>query len=323
MMMMSLVVTAASAGTIPGQPKPDYPQTRSDGIIETQFGEAVADPYRWLENDVRNDAEVRAWVVEQNKLTASYLETLPGREIFASRLKALFNFQRMGTPRKAGENYFYTRNDGLQNQSVLMVQQGTSGTPKLLIDPNAWAKDGATALAEWQPSPNGRYLAYAVQDGGTDWRTLRVIDAETGASLEDDIKWVKFSNIAWTKDNAGFFYSRFAEPQKGAAFQSLNTNQQVWYHKVGTKQAEDRLIYKSPDRPLLGHSAEVTDDGRYILITSSGGTDERYELTVGSLGAKQGVSKSVRFKTLIGGLDYEWQLAGSVGPTFYFRTNRA
>ncbi len=323
MMILSLAATAASAGTVPGQPKPDYPHTRSDGIVETQFGEKVADPYRWLENDVRNDAEVRNWVDQQNKLTGSYLETLPGRDIFASRLKQLFNFQRMGTPRKAGENYFYTRNDGLQNQSVLMVQQGVSGTPKLLIDPNAWAKDGATALAEWQPSPNGRYLAYAVQDGGTDWRTLRVIDAETGAALEDDIKWVKFSNIAWTKDNAGFFYSRFAEPKKGAAFQSLNTNQQVWYHKVGTQQAEDRLVYQTPDRPLLGHSAEVTDDGRYILITSSGGTDERYELTVGSLDAKQGLSKAVKFKKLVGGLDYEWQLAGSVGPTFYFRTNRA
>ncbi len=323
MMMMSMLATAASAGPVTGQPKPDYPHTRSDSIVETQFGEDVADPYRWLENDVRADPEVRTWVDQQNKLTASYLETLPGRDIFAGRLKELFNFQRMGTPRKAGESYFFTRNDGLQNQSVLMVQHGADGTAKLLLDPNSWAKDGATALAEWQPSPNGRFLAYAVQDGGTDWRTLRVIDAETGAALEDDIKWVKFSNIAWTKDNGGFFYSRFAEPQKGAAFQSLNTNQQVWYHKIGTKQAEDRLIYQTPDRPLLGHSAEVTDDGRYILITSSGGTDERYELTVGKLDARHGLGKAVKFKTLVGGLDFEWQLAGSVGPNFYFRTNRA
>ncbi len=323
MMMMSMLATAASAGPVPGQPKPDYPHTRSDSIVETQFGEDVADPYRWLENDVRADPEVRTWVDQQNKLTAAYLDTLPGRDIFAGRLKELFNFQRMGTPRKAGESYFFTRNDGLQNQSVLMVQHGADGTAKLLLDPNSWAKDGATALAEWQPSPNGRFLAYAVQDGGTDWRTLRVIDAETGAALEDDIKWVKFSNIAWTKDNGGFFYSRFAEPQKGAAFQSLNTNQQVWYHKIGTKQAEDRLIYQTPDRPLLGHSAEVTDDGRYILITSSGGTDERYELTVGKLDAKHGLGKAVKFKTLVGGLDFEWQLAGSVGPNFYFRTNRA
>lgn len=323
MMMMSMLATAASAGPVPGQPKPDYPHTRSDSIVETQFGEDVADPYRWLENDVRADPEVRTWVDQQNKLTASYLETLPGRDIFAGRLKELFNFQRMGTPRKAGVSYFFTRNDGLQNQSVLMVQHGADGAAKLLLDPNSWAKDGATALAEWQPSPNGRFLAYAVQDGGTDWRTLRVIDAETGAVLEDDIKWVKFSNIAWTKDNGGFFYSRFAEPQKGAAFQSLNTNQQVWYHKIGTKQAEDRLIYQTPDRPLLGHSAEVTDDGRYILITSSGGTDERYELTVGKLDARHGLGKAVKFKTLVGGLDFEWQLAGSVGPNFYFRTNRA
>ena len=283
---------------------------------------AVADPYRWLENDVRNDAEVRNWVEQQNKLTASYLETLPGRDIFAARLKQLFNFQRMGTPRKAGENYFYTRNDGLQNQSVLMVQTGMGGTPRLLIDPNVWAKDGATALAEWQPSSDGRYLTYAIQDGGTDWRTLRVMDVATGAMLGDEIKWVKFSDISWTKDGAGFFYSRFAEPQKGAAFQSLNTNQQVWYHRVGTSQAEDRLIYQTPDRPLLGHSAQVTDDGRYVLITSSGGTDERYELTVGKIDLKKGVMKPVRFKTVVPGLQYDWQLAGSVGSTFYFRTTR-
>ncbi len=321
-MLMSLLATTATAGTVPGQPKPDYPHTRSEDLVETQFGEAIADPYRWLENDVRNDAEVRTWVDQQNRLTASYLQTLPGREIFASRLKQLFNFQRMGTPRKAGENYFYTRNEGLQNQSVLMVQTGMGGTPRLLIDPNAWAKDGATALAEWQPSSDGRYLAYAVQDGGTDWRTLRVIDVATGATLDDEIKWVKFSDIAWTKDGAGFFYSRFAEPQKGAAFQSLNTNQQVWYHKVGTRQAEDRLIYQTTDRPLLGHSAQVTDDGRYVLITSSGGTDERYELTVGKIDQKHGAQKPIRFKTLVPGLQYDWQLAGSVGSTFYFRTTR-
>ena len=311
-----------AADSVPERPLPNYPHTRSLDLVEEQFGEKVADPYRWLENDVRSDAEVRAWVGEQNGITQSYLQTLPGRDVFAARLKKLFNFERIGNPRKAGERYFFTRNNGLQNQSVLMVQDGASGTPRVLIDPNKWAKDGATALAEWQPSGDGRYLAYAVQDGGTDWRTIRIVDATTGEATADEIRWVKFSQIAWTNDHAGFFYSRFAEPQKGAAFQSLNTNQSVWYHRVGTAQAEDRLIYQTPDRPLLGHSAHVTDDGRYVLITSSGGTDDRYELNVGHLPANGAVAKSVRFKTLVAGLNYNWQLAGSVGSTFYFLTNR-
>lgn len=313
----SLALAAPDASFVPAAPT-----TRMSDVAEVQFGESIADPYRWLENDVRVDPEVRGWVEAQNRVTQAYLATLPGRDILASRLKKLFDFERIGTPRKAGNRYFYTRNDGRQNQSVLVVQDGFSGTPRVLIDPNAWAKDGATALAEWTPSADGRYLAYAVQDGGTDWRFVRVIDVETGAQMGEELRWVKFSDIAWSKDNKGFFYSRFPAPDKASEFQSINTHQSVWYHQVGAPQSEDRKIYETPDRPLLGHAAQVTDDGQYLLITSSGGTDDRYELTVGRLAGDGSVARAPRFKRLVAGLDYNWELAGSVGPTFYFLTNK-
>jgi prolyl oligopeptidase len=307
-----------NAQTMPSPAKPLYPSTRSLSLVEEQFGEKIADPYRWLENDVREDKNVAAWVEAQNAVTYAYLKTLPGRDIFAARIKQLFNYERFGTPRKGGSSYFYLRNDGLQNQSVLWVREGLNGPARMLIDPNTWAKDGATALAEWTPSDDGRLLLYAVQDGGTDWRTVKVLDVATGKALDDETKWVKFSGLTWLKDGSGFYYSRFAEPEKGAAFQSLNLNQTVYVHRIGTPQSADRKIYATPDRPKLGHSAQITDDGRYLLVTSSAGTDDRYELHVGKIG-KGG---SVTLRPLVSGLDYDWSLAGSVGPNFYFQTNK-
>lgn len=302
---------------IPERPLPAYPHTRATDLVEPQFGQKIADPYRWLENDVRVDTEVREWVSGQNKVTQAYLETLPARDIFAARMKTLFNFERYGVPRKAGKRYFYTHNNGLQNQSSLYVRDTFDGKARVLIDPNIWAKDGATALAEWMPSDDGSLLLYAVQDGGTDWRTLRILDVVNGVTREDQIKWVKFSSLAWKKDGSGFFYSRFAEPKEGAAFQSLNVNQTVYFHKIGTPQTEDIKIHATPAQPELGHSAQVTDDGRYLLITSAQGTDDRFALNVAKLDGAP-----IKVRPLIKGLKHDWQLAGSVGSTFYFLTNK-
>jgi prolyl oligopeptidase len=295
-----------------------YPITRSGDVAEVQFGEKIADPYRWLENDVREDGEVAQWVAAQNKLTNAYLETLPGRKKFAERLTQLFNYERIGTPRKAGTRYFYMRNNGLQNQSTLHVREGISGSERMLIDPNEWAKDGATALAEWSASHDGGLLLYAVQDGGSDWRTLKIIDAASGKRLDDEVKWVKFSGLSWAKDGSGFYYSRFAEPVSGAAFQSLNHNQTIYFHRIGTPQSADVKVFATPDHPKRGHGAQVTDDGRYLVVTSSQGTDDRYEIHVGRI-AKDGRAK---LKPLITGLNYNWELAGSVGSEFYFLTNK-
>ncbi|MDX3885894.1 MAG: prolyl oligopeptidase family serine peptidase [Sphingomonas sp.] len=294
-----------------------YPVTERGPVVENHFGQPIADPYRWLENDVRTDPKVAEWVAAENGVTNAYLSTLPGRAAIKQRLTALWNYERFELPEKAGANYFYTRNDGLQNQSVLYVRAGLEGTPRALIDPNGWAKDGATALAEWKPSKDGTKLAYAVQDGGTDWRTVRLLDVATAQPLADELKWVKFSNLAWAKDGSGLYYSRFAEPAAGAAFQALNENQQVYFHRLRTPQAQDVLVYATPDRPKLGHSAQVTEDGAWLVVTSAEGTDDRYEITLIDL-RKPGAAPV----TLVKGLENNWTLAGSAGDTFYFVTNK-
>lgn len=294
-----------------------YPETRRVDQVDEQFGVKVADPYRWLENDVRTDPEVAKWVAEQNAVTDAYLATLPGRDIFAARLKQLLDYERFGLPVKKGGRYFYRRNAGLQNQSVLYVRDTLDGEGRVLIDPNGWAKDGATALAEWSPSEDGGKLAYAVQDGGTDWRTIKVLDVATGA-ISDSVEWVKFSGLAWAKDGSGFYYSRFAAPTDGTKFQALNENQQVFFHKLGTPQSADTLIYATPDQPKLAHSAEVTDDGRWLVITTAEGIDNRYQITVIDLSAAKPAPRTV-FK----GLEHGWTLAGNVGTTFYWLTDKA
>ena len=312
-----LIASPTLAEPVPERPLPNYPHTRATDLVEEQFGEKIADPFRWLENDVRTDAEVRQWVTTENEVSSAYLKSLPGRDILAARMKQLYNFERFGTPRKAGNLYFYTHNNGLQNQSVLNVREGIDGKPRVLIDPNDWAKDGATALAEWMPSNDGRWLLYAIQDGGTDWRTLKILDVTTDRVADDEIKWVKFSTLAWNAENSGFYYSRFAEPEQGATYQSINLNQTVWFHALGTPQSADVKIYATPDKPRQSHSAQVTDDGRYLVITTAAGTDDRYELTVGRLD-----KGPLKLRTLIKGLENNWQLAGSVGPRFFFLTNK-
>lgn len=294
-----------------------YPRTPTGNVVERQFGEAVADPYRWLENDVRTDPAVAAWVSQQNGVTRAYLATLPMRDWFAQRIRTLMNYERFGLPRKAGAHYFYTRNSGLLNQSQLFVRKGLTGAPRLLIDPNSWAKDGATALADWKPSDNGKLLAYSVQDGGTDWRTIRLLDVSSGKVLQDEVRWAKFTGISWV-GNAGFLYSRFPEPEKGKEFQSLNTNQAVWYHKIGTPQSADRQVFATPDRPKLGHGAQVTHDGRWIVITSAEGTDNKYEMHVIRLAR----GKWGQAEVLVRGLDHDWRLIEGLGDTLYFITNK-
>src|SRR5437868_165150 len=293
-----------------------YPQTKRTDLVETQFGVHVADPYRWLENDVRTDADVRQWVDAQNGVTNAFLAKLPGRQALKARLTQLFDYERFAAPEKKGGRYFYTHNSGLQNQGVLFVRDQVGGEGRVLIDPNPWSKDGATALAEWEPNEQGTRLLYAIQDGGTDWRTLKVRDVATGKDLSDEIKWVKFSGLSWAKDGSGFYYSRFAAPKGGGTYQSLNENQQVYFHKLGTKQTGDRLMYATPKRPELNHGAQVSDDGRWLVVTSSSGTDDRYEVTLVDL--KRPAAKP---RVLIPGFEHNWSYIGNRGSAFYFITD--
>ncbi len=293
-----------------------YPVTEKVDTVEEQFGVKVQDPYRWLENDVRVDPKVAAWVEAQNKVTDAYLETLPGRAALAQRMRALYDFARTGVPREAGGRYFFTRNSGLQNQSVLYVKDSKDAAERVLIDPNAWAKDGATALDAWVPSEDGTKLIYSIQDGGSDWRTVKVLDVATGKVLEDEVKWVKFSGLDWDKAGKGFYYSRFPEPDKAGEFQSLNTNQEIRYHALGTPQSADPLIYATPDEPKLNHVAEVSDDGSFLLVTSSSGTDERYRLTMID------IANPAKRRVLVPELKNDWQMAGMAGDRIYFVTNK-
>ena len=197
------------------------------------------------------------------------------------------------------------------------MRRGLNGVPRLLIDPNAWAKDGATALDAWVPSDNGKLLAYSIQDGGSDWRTIKVLDTATGKNLGDGVKWAKFTSIAWV-GNEGFLYSRFPEPKPGDEFQSLNKNQAIYFHRIGTSQDQDELVYATPGDPDLGHTAEVTHDNRWVVITTAKGTDSRYAIHIMPL------QKGRRWqaRTLIGGLDHAWNLIEGIGDTLYFVTNK-
>lgn len=319
--LFMIPAAAQAAGDAASATTPDalaYPATERGDTVDPQFGVDVADPYRWLEDDVRVNPKVAAWVADQNKVTDTYLDTLPGRDAFKSRMTELYNYERFGLPRKAGTRYFYTRNDGLQPQSVLYVREGLKGEGRVLIDPNGWAKDGATALAEWSPSEDGKHLLYSVQDGGTDWRIVRVMDVATGKDLSDEVRWVKFSALDWAKDGSGFYYSRFPQPAEGAAFQSLNENHTVYFHKLGTPQSDDVLIHATPDKPKLNNSAVVSDDGKYLIVVGSEGTDERYGLTLYPIGPK-GAGKPV---TLVNDFANNWEYVTNAGTRFTFLTNK-
>ncbi|WP_373492496.1 prolyl oligopeptidase family protein [Parasphingorhabdus sp.] len=294
-----------------------YPETRTVDVVEEQFGEYISDPYRWLENDVREDSEVADWVKAQNAVTDAYLEKLDGRAVLADSMKELFDYDDLGIPVEAGGKYFYERKSGGQNQAVLYVRDGADGEERVLIDPADWSEDGATALAGWKPSGDGSLLVYAVQDGGSDWRTLKVLDVQSGEIRPDMIEWAKFSNLAWLPNNVGFLYSRFPEPDEGAAFQSLNADHAIYLHLVGNDQAKDVKVYATPDQPELNHSAELTSDKEWIAITSSSGTDERYEITLIKVDAPK-----LETRKLVSGFENDWRLIDGVGDTLYFVTNK-
>lgn len=294
-----------------------YPETKTVDVVEEQFGEKIADPYRWLENDVREDEEVADWVNAQNAVTNAYLEKLDGREVLAASMTKLYDYDDLHVPVEAGGKYFYERKSGGQNQAILFVRDGKHGKERVLIDPAGWSDDGATALAEWKPSPDGKLLVYAVQDGGSDWRTLKVIEVVTGKVMNDNVKWAKFTGLDWLPGNFGFVYSRFPEPKAGEKFQSLNENHTIYIHPIGHKQAADKRIYNTTDRPDLNHTAELTSDKQWMVITSSSGTDERYDITMIKVDADE---KQVT--KLIEGFENDWRLIDGIGDTLYFVTNK-
>lgn len=297
--------------------KINYPQTRQVSHVDVYHGVTVEDPYRWLEDDVRKSAEVAAWVAEQNRVTEAFLSSIPERAGIKNRLTALWNYERFGIPSQKGHRYFFTKNDGLQNQAVLYTVQPLDGIPSVLLDPNVWSKDGTVALSGMAATDDGGKLAYAVAESGSDWNIWRVIDVPSGKRHEDEIKWVKFSGASWDKDGKGFYYGRFPAPEPGAAFQSLNLNQKLYYHKLGTPQSEDQLIY-APAEPKWGVNGQVTDDGKYLVISVSDGTTSRRS----RIFFKDLSDPNAPVKPLIDNFESRNFFVDNIGPTFYFRTDR-
>src|SRR5947207_5835968 len=247
-----------------------YPDTKKGDVADDYHGTRVADPYRWLEDDVRTSKDVADWVTAENKVTFGYLGAIPERETIKNRLTTLWNYEKYSVPFKRNGRYFFSKNDGLQNQSVYYTMNSLTDKPRVLLDPNTWSKDGTVALAGLSVSDDAKYLAYAIAEAGSDWISWHVVDVDSGTVQPDEIKWSKFSGASWTKDGKGFFYSRYPEPT-GDRFHSLNRNQTLYYHRLGTPQASDVVVYARPDQPAWSIGGDVTEDGRYRVIPTPPG----------------------------------------------------
>ena len=268
-----------------------YPETKSIPHFDQYHGVTVADPYHWLENDT--SAETASWVKMQNEFTQSYLQKIPFRENIKKRLTELNNVERYGAPFKLGDYYIFSKNTGLQNQSVYYIQKGLNGTAKVLIDPNALSPDGTTSVGFSGVSNNKKIVAYSISKAGSDWTEMHFMNIETGENLKDIIKWVKFSAAAFD-GNEGFYYSRYEEPSKGMELSQVSKSQKVYYHKLGETQNNDVLVYEDKENPLRYNSVSLTEDLKYIILNVSQGTDGS------AIYFAPASQKPVAFKPLIG-----------------------
>jgi len=307
---------AAPAAAAPAAPaKLKYPVTRKVDVVDDYFGTKVKDPYRWLEDD--NAADTKLWVAAQNAVTDAYLATIPQRGAIRDRLTQVWNHERFTATEKHGKRYFYMRNSGLQPQSVLHVTDDPAVEGRVLLDPNAMSKDGTVAISRMGFSQDGRLLAYAIADAGSDWQIWRVRDVETGKDLADEVRWAKFSGASFTRDGKGFYYSRFAAPAEAEKLTAVNLNQKVWYHAVGTHQNEDVLVFERPDQPEWAFTATVSDDGRWLVITARKGSHPERAVFVQDLDRD-----GSRPEPLLARMDAAYDFVDVVGETFYFVTDR-
>ncbi len=298
-----------------------YPPARRSDQVDDYHGTRVADPYRWLE-DV-DAPQTREWIEAENGLTAAYLAQIPARDTLRRRLTRLWNYPRYGTPFHKGGRYFFLKNDGLQNQPVLYRQGSLTAQPEVLLDPNPLALDGTVALSSVAPSEDGKLLAYGTSASGSDWQEFRVRDVASARDLSDHLRWIKFSGTSWTHDGGGFFYSRYPEPAGGDALSAVNRFQKLYYHRLGTEQAADELVYERPDQPDWGIGGDVTDDGRYVILTVWLGTDRRNRVYYLDLRDAAHPRVHGDVVQLLDDFDASYAFVGNDGPVFYMLTDLA
>ncbi|MEO1261376.1 MAG: prolyl oligopeptidase family serine peptidase [Bacteroidota bacterium] len=290
--------------------KVSYPETATGDVTDEYFGTEVADPYRWLEDD--NAEDTKAWVKEQNKSTFGYLDQIPFREQVRDRYEELFNYEKYSAPSRVGDYYFFSKNDGLQNQSVIYRQKGLDGEPEVFIDPNKLSEDGTTAIGIAGVSDDNKYMAISRSDAGSDWQKMHVYEVATMQKLDDELEWVKFSGASFWKD--GFFYSRYPEPKEGDELKGNNLNHSVYYHKIGDPQSKDKLIYEDKDNPAYYHFGYVTEDDKYFILFQQPGTD-------GFKTMYKDLEKDGPFVTLVDGYTNKSSVIHSLGDKFLVRTD--
>ncbi|HSQ16611.1 MAG TPA: prolyl oligopeptidase family serine peptidase [Anaerolineales bacterium] len=294
-------------------PRYNYPHTATIDQVDDYHGTLVPDPYRWLEDT--HSTETKAWIEAQNKLTFEFLEQIPEREALRQRLTELWDYPKAWAPLRKGARYFQLRNSGLQNQDVLYVMEDFQGEARLLMDPNTLSRDGTVALTAWEASPDGGWLAYATSASGSDWLTWRVRAVDTGIDLPDCIEWSKFSGAAWLPDSSGFYYSRYDSPTAGQEYQSANYYHKLYFHAINTPQSEDKLVYERPDEKEWGFGAQVSDEGRYLIINVWQGTDVRNRMFY------QDLHEGGPVVELISEQEAAYAFIGNDGPIFYLRTD--
>jgi prolyl oligopeptidase len=313
---MCAALTTTGAHLLRAADQLQYPAARKDNTVDAYGSTKVADPYRWLEDDT--SAETAAWVEAENKVTFPYLEKIPFRQPLRDRVKALNNYERYAAPSQKGPYFFFNRNAGLQNQSVLYIQHGINGAPKVLIDPNAWSPDGTVRLGAFVPSKDAKYAVYGISRSGSDWQEFKVMELATKKTLADSLEWVKVSGVAWHGD--GFFYSRYPAPAPGHEKASINENHQVYFHKVGTPQSQDALVYQDPKNPQRFHQVRTTEDQRFALLNIS----ERGKGKDGNALYVRDLSKGqTEFVPLISEItDDSFNVVDNVGDKLIISTNR-
>jgi prolyl oligopeptidase len=313
-LLLAGVALAACAGDGPVK----YPDTRRGDRVDDYHGVKVPDPYRWLEQDVHDCKEVADWVAAQNAVTFAYLKNIPEREAIKKRITDLWNYEKVSPPFRAGPRYVFSKNDGLQDHAVYYTRETLDAEPRVLLDPNTWSKDGTVALAGLSFTDDGKYVAYGVAEAGSDWSTWKVLHVESRKELGDEVRWIKFNTPAWTRDNRGFFYSRFPEPKAGDKFQGLPLDQKLYYHRLGTPQAEDVLVFHRPDQPEWDVGAVVTDDGRYLVISVGDGTTSgRNQVGCKDLNEPYGLPVA-----LVDDFDGMYNFVTNDGPVLYFHTDQ-